>query len=113
MRIIDFGPDPGHAITSFDSRATLTALMRPTDAARTVVMHLPPDGIVGTHEAAAHQLFCVVTGEGWVAGDDDVRVPISPFRAAEWQPGERHTSGTDSGMVAVVIEGTFEVGLPG
>jgi hypothetical protein len=112
MRILDFGPESGHAITAFGSRATLAPLMRRTDVARTVVMHLPPHGVVGTHEAGTHQLFCVMSGEGWVAGSDDVRRSIQSFQAAEWQPGELHTSGTDTGMVAIVIEGDFEVELP-
>ena len=112
MRIVDFGPGASHSIAAFYSRASLAPLMRATDAARTIVMHLPPDGIVGTHDATVRQLFCVVAGEGWVAGPDDVRHPIRPFHAAEWQAGERHTSGTETGMVAVVIEGDFEVELP-
>jgi hypothetical protein len=112
MRILDFGPTSGHTIDAFDSRATLASLMGPTDAARAVVVHLPPDGIIGSHDAAAHQLYCVVAGEGWVSGTDDVRHPIRPYQAAEWQAGERHTSGTESGMVVVVLEGDFEVEIP-
>lgn len=112
MRLLDFGSSAAHPITAFESRASVARLMGPADTARTIVMHLPPDGLVGTHEAATHQLFCVVAGEGWVAGANDVRVAIRPFEAAEWQPGERHSSGTDSGMVAVVIEGDFEVEIP-
>jgi hypothetical protein len=112
MRLLDFGSSATFPISAFESRARLAPLMRQTDAAHTVVMHLGPDGIVGTHEAATHQLFCVVSGAGWVAGDNDVRRPIRPFQAAEWHAGERHTSGSDTGMVAVVIEGDFEVELP-
>jgi hypothetical protein len=112
MRLLDFGDSSAVPITAFDSRARLVPLMRHTDVARTVVIHLPPDGIVGAHEASSHQLFCVVSGQGWVAGADDVRIPIGPLQAAEWRPGERHTSGTDTGMVAVVIEGAFEAEIP-
>lgn len=107
MRLLDFGDSATFPITAFDSRASLAPLMRQTDVARAIVMHLPPDGVVGSHEATTHQLFCVVAGEGWVAGADDVRVPIRT-----WQAGERHTSGTESGMVAVVVEGEFETELP-
>ena len=112
MRLLDFGDSSTFPITAFDSRASLSPLMRQTDVARAIVMHLPPDGVVGTHEATTHQMFCVVAGEGWVSGADDVRRAIGPFQAAEWRAGERHTSGTDTGMVAVVIEGDFETELP-
>lgn len=112
MRLLDFGSSVTHPVNAFDSRASIAQLMGATDSARTVVMHLPADGLVGTHDAAVHQLFCVVAGEGWVAGADDVRHPIGPFQAAEWAAGERHTSGTDTGMVAVVVEGDFETELP-
>jgi hypothetical protein len=112
MRLLDFGESATFPVTAFGSRAQQSPLMRQSDSARTTVMHLAPDGLLGTHEAATHQLFCVVSGEGWVAGSDDVRHSIGPFQAAEWDVGERHTSGTDTGMVAVVVEGDFEVEIP-
>jgi len=40
--------------------------------------------VIGRHEAATHQLLCVVTGEGWVSGPDGNRIPIAVGRAAFW-----------------------------
>jgi hypothetical protein len=65
-----------------------------------------PGGVIGTHPATASQLFLVVAGEGWVAGPDGKRVPITTGRGVRWDAGEDHTSGTDTGLTALVVEGT-------
>ena len=61
--------------------------------------------MIGRHEAATHQLLCVVTGEGWVSGPDSNRIPIAVGRAAFWGRGEEHETGTDTGHTAIVLEG--------
>jgi len=38
MRILDFGPMSGHAISAFDSNATLTPLMGQTDSGKVAVV---------------------------------------------------------------------------
>jgi len=59
---------------------------------------------IETH--SVDQLFLVVEGEGWVRGKDDSKpVPISAGQAAFWEAGEGHESGSEEGMVAMVIEG--------
>jgi quercetin dioxygenase-like cupin family protein len=58
----------------------------------------------GRHPAGLWQLFSVVSGTGWAAGADDVRVPLGPGDAVLWEPGEEHTSGSAEGMVAVVVQ---------
>lgn len=60
---------------------------------------------MGYHRAAKHQLFAVVEGEGWVHGSGPDRVPIVAGQAALWESGEEHEAGTDTGMVAIVVEG--------
>jgi quercetin dioxygenase-like cupin family protein len=75
-------------------------------------MHLPAGGIVGEHEAMSGQLFCVVSGEGWVSGDDGERRAIKTHEAACWSRGERHAAGTETGLTAIVIEGDFTVAAP-
>jgi len=67
---------------------------------------IAPGGLVGTHPASGVQLFLVVAGEGWVAGPDGRRTPLAAGSGVRWQAGEEHTSGSSSGMTAVVIEGT-------
>lgn len=66
---------------------------------------LAPGGVIGTHPATETQLFLVIAGEGWVAGPDGQRTPISVGWGARWEAGEEHTSGTDAGMVALAVEG--------
>jgi hypothetical protein len=45
---------------------------------RRVALH---GGLVGRHQAATRQLFCVVAGDGWVSGPDRERVPIAAGQA--------------------------------
>ncbi|HVF33282.1 MAG TPA: hypothetical protein VM933_09625 [Acidimicrobiales bacterium] len=109
MELLAFDAAAGHRVDRFGSDFVLTPLMGPTDKARAVCLHVPPGGRVGEHDAVSGQLFAVVVGQGWVSGGDGVRVPIRPFEAAWWAPGERHAAGTEEGLVAFVIEGDFSV----
>jgi hypothetical protein len=65
-----------------------------------------PGGVIGTHPATATQLFLVVAGEGWAAGPDGERVAITAGWGARWNAGEEHTTGTDTGLTALALEGT-------
>jgi quercetin dioxygenase-like cupin family protein len=64
-----------------------------------------PGGVIGTHPATGAQLFMVIAGEGWVAGPDGERVPISAGWGVRWDAGEIHTSGTEPGFTALSVEG--------
>ena len=64
-----------------------------------------PGGVIGTHPATGAQLFLVVAGQGWVAGPDGERVPVSAGWGVRWDAGEIHTSGTEAGFVALSVEG--------
>jgi hypothetical protein len=68
-------------------------------------LNIGPDGLLGTHPASAAQLFLVVSGEGWVAGPDGRRVPITAGWGVRWDAGEEHTSGTKAGLTAIAVEG--------
>ncbi len=105
MRLYRFDAAVGRSISDHGSRFTLVPLTDPDAETRAACVHLGPGGLVGRHEAATRQLWCVVAGEGWVSGDDGTRVPIGPFQAALWERGEQHEAGTDTGLVAVVLEG--------
>lgn len=70
-------------------------------------------GVIGTHPASAPQLFLVIAGEGWTAGPDGERVPITTGWGVRWNAGENHTSGTETGLTALAIEGaTFSLFEP-
>ncbi|HEU4784951.1 MAG TPA: hypothetical protein VFS83_16555, partial [Ktedonobacterales bacterium] len=66
---------------------------------------LAPGGRVGAHQATTRQLFLVMSGEGWVRGPEHERTSITVGQAAFWESGEEHESGSETGMVAFVIEG--------
>jgi hypothetical protein len=51
------------------------------------------------------QLFLVIAGQGWVAGPDGERMPISAGWGVRWDAGEIHTSGTEAGLTALAVEG--------
>jgi quercetin dioxygenase-like cupin family protein len=67
-------------------------------------MRLGPGGLIGLHEASGPQLLAVVEGEGWIRGKGPERTPISAGGAVFWEKGEWHETGTDTGLVALVIE---------
>ncbi|WP_035847329.1 cupin domain-containing protein [Kitasatospora azatica] len=68
-------------------------------------LSIAPGGTIGTHPAPVDQLFLVIAGAGWVSGPDGVRIPVTAGTAVHWSAGEDHTSGTDSGLTALALEG--------
>jgi quercetin dioxygenase-like cupin family protein len=64
-----------------------------------------PGGTIGRHPSTGPQLFLVVSGEGWVAGEADERVPIRAGYGVRWTQGEVHSSGSAQGFTAISIEG--------
>jgi hypothetical protein len=110
MQIHSFARSDGKRIDQLGSSFVLAQLTNPEGTARVACFHLAPGDFVGEHEAAVGQLFCVVDGEGWVSGADGDKRSIRSWEAAHWVIGERHAAGTESGLVAIVLEGnSFEV----
>lgn len=106
MRRFRFDAAAGHAISQFDSQqAIITGIQRTTGPIQVACIRIGPDGVVGYHQAATQQLFLVVAGVGWVAGEDRVRRPLNAGEAAYWDAGEWHESGSAEGMTVIVIEG--------
>jgi quercetin dioxygenase-like cupin family protein len=104
VRIIEFGPEQGKAITRFDSNGLhATAVIR-GDAVNVTVLHVAAGGEIGSHRATVDQLFMVVSGSGHVCGADESWQPITAGQAAMWQSGEHHTACAAEQMTAVVIE---------
>jgi hypothetical protein len=105
MRLFRFDAAVGRPIADFGSaNLLLTPIARPGGEVQIVCMRLAPGGHVGEHEAVVPQLFLVVEGVGWVAGEEAERVPIAAGRAAFWRAGERHAAGSETGLTAIVIE---------
>ena len=63
-----------------------------------------PGGTIGTHPTTGDQLFLVIAGSGWVAGDDGIRHPVQAGQGARWAAGEVHTSGTATSLTALAVE---------
>jgi quercetin dioxygenase-like cupin family protein len=82
-----------------------TRIAQFTATARATCLALAPGGVIGTHPASSHQVLLIVTGSGWVSGNDAARVPVTAGQAAYWAPGEVHTTGSDTGLTAVALEG--------
>jgi quercetin dioxygenase-like cupin family protein len=105
MRLFRFDADMGKVISAYESTGLIISpIARPSGLVQLGCMHLAPGGSVGYHQATIPQLFLVVAGEGWVRGEAPEQVPISTGGAAFWTAGEWHAAGTESGMVALVLE---------
>ncbi|MGQ7280625.1 cupin [Brevibacillus thermoruber] len=106
MKLFRFDQGVGRTIDRYGSvHAAISRILRTPGAVSIGCIHLGPGGVLGYHPAVVHQLFLVVQGEGWVRGEEESRTPIRAGQAAFWTAGEGHESGSDSGLVAIVIEG--------
>jgi len=79
-------------------------VLEPVDGFAVDVTRYAAGSVNGRHPAPIWQLLAVVHGEGWAAGDDDQRLPLTAGDAVLWEPGEEHSSGSADGMVAVIVQ---------
>lgn len=107
MKLFRFDQQVASAIEVYDSvNAAFARIVRTQEPVAIGCIRLGTNSVLGYHPAVVDQLFLVVDGEGWVRGKDDTeRVSISAGQAAFWLAGEGHESGSDEGMVVMVIEG--------
>jgi len=111
VRVFDFGAEHGRRVTKHASDFTISRLAH-TRGLHVGCMRLGPGGVVGYHRAATHQILAVVEGVGWTRGEGSGRIPVVAGQAVYWQPGEWHETGTDDGLVAIVVEGDALGGEP-
>lgn len=105
VEMFSFGRDDGHHVDRSGSSFVLAPLTGSGGGARAACLHLGPGDVVGEHEATAGQLFCVVSGSGWVSGSDRSHAAIAAHQAVFWDRGEMHAAGTETGMTVIVLEG--------
>lgn len=107
MKMFRFDQQVANPIEAFDStHVAISRIVRTQGDVAIGCIHLGTKSVLGYHPAVVNQLFLVVDGEGWVRGEGDAeRVPIRAGQAAFWVAGEGHESGSEEGMVVMVIEG--------
>ncbi|MBH5317654.1 cupin [Paenibacillus sp. GSMTC-2017] len=105
MRIFDFSKEAGQNITSYESKESIISkIVKHNKQIYIGCIYIGQEGVVGLHKAPISQLFLVINGEGWVSGDEGIKVKVSSGTAAFWTAEEQHESGSDQGMTAIVIE---------
>ena len=105
MRILDLGRDRAAPVDAYASRgaASLT-LGGGRGEAHVHALHFEAGGGIGRHRAGFGQLFVVLSGSGWVEGDDGAREQIGEGQAAWFARGEMHAKGSEEGLVALMIQ---------
>lgn len=106
MKIFRFDSQVGKYIDRYNSSGFVIArILHVLDEAAINCAYLSSGGVIGYHQATIPQLFLVLQGEGWVRGGSPHETYIKAGQAAFWEKEEWHASGTETGMVAVIIEG--------
>ena len=108
MEIVRFDREASIAATPPSSGAWIAPLARGEAATVAIVrvevggrLQLPPEGVP--------RLLAVVAGEGWVRTASPEKIPMPSGHGAYWPAGEAVEAGTDTGMTATLVEGTFEL----
>ncbi|HEU5140585.1 MAG TPA: cupin [Bacillales bacterium] len=104
LNVMQFTREKGKSIDRFGSDFVMSRILEHHGDVHIACIHLEAKERIGYHDAVVSQLFLVAEGEGWVCGENDVRVPIQAGQAAFWEKGEGHGAGTGSKMTAIVIE---------
>lgn len=112
MRLVLLHDEVGHHVLDRFGSDLIHVRTADVRRGRVDVLHLPPGGRVGRHDAAATQVFVVASGSGWVEDGDGNRLRIGVGRAAVWEAGESHAVDTEEGLTALVIEGSIDVLAP-
>ena len=107
MKIFRFDPEIGESIDAYGSSGVVTTkLVHVFDETDIKCAYLGSNSVIGYHQTTKNQLFVVVQGEGWVRGKrPEARCRIKAGQAVFWEKGEWHESGTEMGMIVILIEG--------
>ena len=105
MRLLPATGAAWELVERYGSRgATTTRLADGSGEAHVRLRRIGAGGIIDRHEAGFAQLWIVVEGTGWVAGDDGRRHQVGVGDVAFFGRGEHHAKGSDSGMTVVMVQ---------
>lgn len=108
MKIFRFDKEVGKPVQGFENDTyTLSRILvdESPETLHLVCAHFDSGDSTVRQQVMTNQLFLVVQGEGWVSRDNLEKVSISAGQAPFWTTGEWHEVGTDTGMVAIILEG--------
>ena len=109
MRVLTLGARPGRPVDSHGSRGFDVSAFGLTAEAHLVTVRLRAGGVIGRHPAAARQLLVVLSGDAVVSGAHGDPVVLGPGQAAVWEPNEPHETRSETGLVALVVEGDVDI----
>ncbi|WP_244928277.1 cupin domain-containing protein [Nocardioides sp. W7] len=109
MRVLSLGAQPGRPVDAHGSRGFDVSAFGITAEAHLVTVRLKAGGVIGRHPAAGRQLMVVLSGDAIVSGSSGDPVVLQAGQAAVWEPNELHETRSESGLVALVVEGDVDL----
>lgn len=105
MEIFKFGKEVGSAVNNYNSvSAFYSKILKTVEPTNIGLMYLEEGGTLGYHEATVPQLFILVQGDGWIEGENGKRVMLHCGEGVFWEKGEGHSSGSENGLTALVVQ---------
>lgn len=108
MQIFRFDPEVSAPVDAFGSETRVGKLTGEDTRGRIQVLHLAPGDTIDRPPSGRQRLVAVVSGLGWVGGER-ARRPIRSGQAAVWEPDEEQEIGSEEGLTAVCVEGSFSI----
>ncbi|MGW5355231.1 hypothetical protein ACWERV_32520 [Streptomyces sp. NPDC004031] len=105
MEIFQFDRDERRISGHGSSGVVATRIAAGDGTVHLTYVKVEAGGTIGVHPAASPQMFLVVSGGGWVAGPDGIRIPVTAGQGVCWDESEEHASGTENGFTALAVEG--------
>jgi quercetin dioxygenase-like cupin family protein len=106
MKVFRFDSEVGRPLSAFGSHdVILSRILRTSCGVQIGCMHVQPNGVIAMHQAVGPQLFLVVQGQGWVRGQETAPTAVHAGQAVFWEDQEWHETGTETGLMAIVVEG--------
>jgi quercetin dioxygenase-like cupin family protein len=106
MKLVRFDAEVGKSLTVFGSHhVILSRILRTPDGVQIGCFYIQPGGVIALHQTAGPQLLLVVQGEGWVRDEGQFRTQVYAGQAVYWEEDEWHETGSESGLMAIVVEG--------